>query len=164
MLDEKNINIYLQQFKNLNTLMILLSKPFDSNIFYIILILCKLLNVLSNYDLTYILFSGVLITIFKLLVGRTRPYKATDDIKNLSLKNHNNIFSIYSFPSGHTFLATIFCGILFTKFSKKIYLIKVVPLLVALSRIYLGVHYTSDVFFGLILGYLFNNCVYTKHV
>ena len=164
MLDEKNINIYLQQFKNLNMPMILLSKPFNSNIFYIILILCKLLNILSNYDLTYILFSGVLITILKLIVGRTRPYKTTNNIKNLSSKTHNNLFSIYSFPSGHTFIATIVCGVLFTKFSKKIYFLKIVPLLVALSRIYLGVHYTSDVFCGLFLGYLFNNYIYTKHV
>ena len=67
----------------------------------------------------------------------------------------------YSYPSGHTFTATCFYGtliILVNKYFKgklkifaNIFLVLMI-LLTGLSRIYLGVHYLSDVIAGYILG------------
>lgn len=68
----------------------------------------------------------------------------------------------YSFPSGHTMAASIFYGILIyliykSDFSKKtknisIIILSILILLIGISRIYLGVHYASDV----VSGYLFS--------
>ena len=68
----------------------------------------------------------------------------------------------YSFPSGHTMAACIFYGILIyliykSDFSKKIKnisitILSILILLIGISRIYLGVHYASDV----VSGYLFS--------
>lgn len=67
----------------------------------------------------------------------------------------------YSFPSGHTFLSIAFYGMLtvllwpiIKKSWKKIILgtlTSLLILLISFSRIYLGVHYVSDVFGSLIL-------------
>ena len=64
----------------------------------------------------------------------------------------------FSFPSGHAMVATAFYGILIflilktdiKKVYKKIWIIvlSTVILLIGISRIYLGVHYASDVIAG----------------
>jgi undecaprenyl-diphosphatase len=57
-------------------------------------------------------------------------------------------FDKYSFPSGHTFSAFLLYVIIKKNFNIDL---KFLPFLVGLSRIYLGVHYPSDVFGGIIL-------------
>jgi undecaprenyl-diphosphatase len=88
--------------------------------------------------------------IIKVIVKRPRPV-------GISLLQIGG----YSFPSGHTTSAVSFYGLLIyfiykSNFSKgkKIFLISVLSLLIFLigiSRIYLGVHYASDVLAGFIL-------------
>lgn len=66
--------------------------------------------------------------------------------------------SDYSFPSGHTTGATELAVAMFICFrsdKKKIaYLFPVIALITACSRVYLMVHYASDVLFGIIVGAL----------
>ena len=110
------------------------------NVFYIILniLLCFLLNQTAKY-----------------LFARTRP----EDI-NLVIETG------FSFPSGHSMVSLAFYGffvylLYHKKWSKKKRLMACIPLiiltlLVGISRIYLGVHYASDVLagFALAMAYL----------
>ncbi len=96
------------------------------------------------------LFSGVITYISKLLASRPRPLEALIDIPKS-----------FSFPSGHTLTSLIFycllCYLITFKCSKKVKLISFIfacmfVCLIAVSRIYLGVHYFSDVFGGYLIG------------
>lgn len=90
--------------------------------------------------------------IVKKIIGRNRP----DKINWLVVEKG------YSFPSGHTMISITFYGLLIYFITKsnikkttKILLsiiLGVLILLIGLSRIYLGVHYFSDVIGGLLWG------------
>ena len=90
--------------------------------------------------------------IVKKIIGRNRPVKI----------NWLVVEKGYSFPSGHTMISITFYGLLIyfitksnIKKSTKILLsiiLGVLILLIGLSRIYLGVHYFSDVIGGLLWG------------
>ncbi len=93
----------------------------------------------------------------KLLIHRLRPEQALINITR------------FSFPSGHATIATIFFTILLYSLienikSKKVKIILtiaaiIIILLISFSRIYLGVHWFSDVLGGIILGILINSSI-----
>jgi len=85
------------------------------------------------------------ITIFmKILIARTRP----NDL--------NFVFSgfDYSFPSQHTAFAFAVLPIIFRLFPKYKWHYLTFACIIAFSRIYLNVHYLSDVVAGALIGYL----------
>ncbi|MFT8318808.1 MAG: phosphatase PAP2 family protein [Sporolactobacillus sp.] len=100
---------------------------------------------------TIILGAGIINPLMKLLIARPRP------IFHRLIKETG-----YSYPSGHALGATIFYGsvaLLAIFYLRRLYLqIMVVILagvlivLIMVSRIYLGVHYPSDVLAGGLLG------------
>ena len=113
--------------------------------------------------------AGIITYISKLLAARPRPVEALIKIP-----------SSYSFPSGHTLTSLVFyfmlVFLLTYKIDKKkrvIYLLLtfVLSLNIAFSRVYLGVHYFSDVLGGIIIAipclYLFMNIInknYSKKI
>ncbi len=95
----------------------------------------------------------------KHIIARSRPFDTYSDIVNYGNEDG------YSMPSGHSLCAGIFTTFLiYTLFiSAKskwtlglgTFTIILFPLLVALSRMVLGVHYFTDTLMGLCLGSLF---------
>lgn len=93
---------------------------------------------------------GALITnvTLKNLIARTRPYEVIDGLKLLIERQHD-----YSFPSGHT-CASFAAACVYYRMGPKRWAIPAVILasLIAFSRLYVGVHYPSDVLAGLLIG------------
>ncbi len=93
--------------------------------------------------------AGIITYLSKIFIARPRPLEAIIKMP-----------SSYSFPSGHTLTSIVFYIILaylLTIKSKKevrnsvIILATIFALLISFSRPYLGVHYLSDIFGGMIL-------------
>ncbi len=117
----------------------------------IILIIYKKHNYILPLSVT-VIFSALSDHLIKYLVGRQRPLVAA---------YHE---SFYSFPSGHATIAAAFYGFIAYILIREIKSLKgrlniafaafLVIFLIGLSRIYLCVHYFSDVWAGYILGAL----------
>ncbi len=100
--------------------------------------------------------SSLLTPMLKNIVCRTRPFDSESGI--LNLKDVEG----YSFPSGHSSASSAMIGGTAYEYGKGKYrwlwaLGITIPVLVALSRNYLGAHYLTDVVAGLALGY---GCVF----
>jgi undecaprenyl-diphosphatase len=131
----------------------LISKPFNTNSFIIIILILFIYKILNIKDVIVISIGCLFGNMIKHLFKRKRPYHASDKIKNLSGKEHNNITNNYSFPSGHTLAATFFSLFMLTKYPKE-FLFNIIAILVGFSRIFLGVHYPTDIFGGMVFGFL----------
>lgn len=85
--------------------------------------------------------------LLKHLVKRTRPFYLVPTMKLLVAKPAS-----YSFPSGHTTASFAAVSILCRYFKKYTPIFLAVAILIAFSRIYLYVHYPTDVLVGIVLG------------
>ncbi|MDR2220330.1 MAG: phosphatase PAP2 family protein [Methylobacillus sp.] len=93
-------------------------------------------------------FTGTLI--YKWLKGRTlrpRPYQVHQAIRLAGIP-----IDQFSFPSGHTLHAVLFSSIALVYFPLLAWLLVPFTVLVAMSRLVLGLHYPSDVLAGAALG------------
>jgi membrane-associated phospholipid phosphatase len=91
--------------------------------------------------------AGLLVTVLKELFDRARPPAAGVDAVGV-------IPASASFPSGHAttaFAAAVAVGLFYPRLRRPLLALAAV---VALSRVYLGVHYASDVVAGSLLGVL----------
>lgn len=98
--------------------------------------------------------SFILNRILKLIIARPRPPRLRLVIENG-----------YSFPSGHSMVSFAFYGFLIYLINKNlknkkikyslIVLLSLLILLIGISRIYLGVHYVTDVLGGYIIGLIY---------
>lgn len=84
----------------------------------------------------------------KNIIARPRPYES---IKNLVVLIDRP--ESYSFPSGHAASSFATAIVLYRNLPKKAGISALVlALLIALSRVYLGVHYPSDILCGMVFG------------
>ena len=86
--------------------------------------------------------------LLKNLVARIRPYDMMDTLIPLVNKPTD-----YSFPSGHSGCAFAVAGVYVRNLPKRAGIpLLILAILIALSRLYVGVHYPTDVLAGLIIG------------
>ncbi|MDD1474922.1 phosphatase PAP2 family protein [Dolichospermum sp. ST_sed4] len=88
----------------------------------------------------------IIVKILKDVVARPRP--------EYMLQLPMLPYSQYSFPSGHTAAAFLLAVLLSKQYPKYKFLFYSIAILVGLSRIYLGLHYLSDVIASVLLGTL----------
>lgn len=132
-----------------------------SNFFLIIFCLFTELNPNSFIHLLGIkctislIVSTIISQIFKKSVSRLRPFLL---INNLNIRKIG--IDKYSFPSGHT-TAAFAVGVMISLFYPTgTFVFTSLAALVGISRVYLGVHYPTDVLAGVILGSLSSFLVY----
>lgn len=102
----------------------------------------------------------------KPLIARIRPFDVNSAIQLIVAKPHD-----YSFPSGHTAASFTAVMALYLAGEKKLWKIALVlAVLIAFSRLYLYVHYPTDVLGGIItgaiagyIGYKLTFIVQSKH-
>lgn len=116
-----------------------------------ILLICpktRKLGILATISLVVnVLVSNVLL---KNLVARTRPYEIIEGLKLIIKKQRD-----YSFPSGHSSGSFALASVIYIETPRKIGIpAMIIATLIALSRLYVGVHYPTDVFAGMIVGTL----------
>ena len=86
--------------------------------------------------------------LLKNIIARVRPYEVIENLTILIEKQSDK-----SFPSGHTAASFAFVSVLWFMAPKKFSVpFTVVAALIAFSRLYLGVHYPTDILGGIIVG------------
>jgi undecaprenyl-diphosphatase len=86
----------------------------------------------------------------KVVFGRSRPFEALNDVA-LLVKPMNSL----SFPSGHAVAAFSSACILIRKVPKLAWFFLILAVLISFSRIYVGMHYPSDILAGALIGLAF---------
>lgn len=100
---------------------------------------------LCSIYLATILGDGIL----KPLIGRVRPCNAFPQVKLLIPAPHAP-----SFPSGHTMVGFASAKVIFYYYRQSGYAAYALAALIAFSRMYLFVHYPSDILGGILFGTL----------
>jgi undecaprenyl-diphosphatase len=153
MIDEIKMMEQLQKL-NFSKQMKLISSPFNTSGFIVIIVVLYIYKILNMKEFVLIIFGSFLSMLLKLIYKRPRPYHESITITNYSKKDHKSITDIYSFPSGHTFTATVFSLVLLSRYPKE-FIFNILAILVGFSRIFLGVHYPTDIIGGMIFGFLY---------
>lgn len=103
-------------------------------------------------------------TILKEIFARPRPFSVNEDFKIFIESVGYELPSGFSFPSGHTF-SSFNCAVVLTLFNKKMgYFTIPLATLIGLSRIFMCVHYPTDVLAGAVCGILTALAVYALYL
>ncbi|MCP8308622.1 MAG: phosphatase PAP2 family protein [archaeon] len=102
-----------------------------------------------------IIASVTLGLIFKAFLYRPRPYELLTGINLIGLEEYGS-----SFPSGHSVRAFAGSTLIFKRYGRIASPLLALSLAVALSRVYLGVHYPTDVIAGALLGLTIANFIF----
>jgi undecaprenyl-diphosphatase len=133
-------------------IMRLISLPFNLFSFLFIIFVLYSYKKITKAQLYVVMISQLILWFIKNLTKRPRPF-----IENRSI-NYLECFKIdqYSFPSGHALNAFMLSFILEKNFGYKGF-INILPYIVGFSRVYLGVHYPTDILGGYLLAKIMLN-------
>ncbi|MBR1443352.1 MAG: phosphatase PAP2 family protein [Firmicutes bacterium] len=131
----------------------------DGGIFFLILSISLIVFPKTRETGVRILFALVMCFIFgnvilKNAFARLRPFYVVESF-NLLISAPEG----YSFPSGHA-EASFAVATVFFLTNRRYVMLYVLAACIGFSRLYLFVHYPSDVFFGMILGIIFGYLSY----
>lgn len=97
-----------------------------------------------------LILSGIIAACLKLLYNSPRPFAVLEHVRQLTIPTEPS-----SFPSGHSSSTFSVVTVMVWKLRENkilVCLLIAFALLIAFSRIYIGVHYPFDVFIGAVVG------------
>lgn len=149
---DKQIAIWFKSVQN--SMLTVFFKIFDPLVFMLVLygilifLVWRKTKLKWTLPLVFTLIATLIASgIIKLIVMRNRPFGLIETFPIIHLID-------YSFPSNHSAVIFSALPILNKELKKQKYLWVVLAGLIFISRLYLGVHYLSDLIFGSIIGYL----------
>ena len=143
----------------LDTVMPIITLFGDGGVFWIViavLLLCIPKTRKIGLGMGFALLMGLVVCniTLKPLVGRIRPYDLQEQL-GVTIPLLTDRMHDYSFPSGHT-IASFEASVVLLKNNKWMGIPAVIlAVLIAFSRLYLYVHYPTDVIFSVFAGILF---------
>ena len=154
---ERSILLFFQSIRSapMDKIMIFITTLGDSGLLWILvsigLIFNKKFRRVGIISLLSLLLCFVLNNIvIKNIIQRPRPFYSIQDLRILI-----SIPSEFSFPSGHSSSSFAAATGMFLASKKKVfYLFYILAFFIAISRVYVGVHYLSDVLVGAFVGIL----------
>lgn len=156
MMIDQNILLWIQdtvRMPALTTFFTFITRMGDAAAVWIVLSVCLLASkrtrIIGIMALCSLGFSFIIDNVLlKNLIGRVRPYEVVQGLQCLI-----EVQTDFSFPSGHTGSSFAVAVVLLTKLPKK-YGVPALMLavLIGFSRLYLGVHYPTDVLCGALIG------------
>ncbi len=153
---DENILLFIQQYVRedfltpvMKMITMLGNAGFIWIVFTIVLLMIKKYRRLGVSCCNALILSLLINNIFlKNFIARSRPFDVISELTPLIARPTD-----YSFPSGHTACSFAVGFLLFRKLPKKYGVpILLLVLLISFSRLYVGVHYPSDVIAGAISG------------
>lgn len=149
---DRRVLIFFQRFKApyLDNFMRIITHSGDMNLLYIMLVIYFYFTRQIKYSINILVATAMVLVVcnifFKNIARRQRPYDRYPTI-NVKISPRPND---YSMPSGHTFMAFAIATVLWgSPWMAWAYGLAV---LMGISRMYVGVHYLSDVLVGMICG------------
>lgn len=130
----------------------IISRLGNGVVWYVLMLILPLLHGWEGVkvSLHMVLVGFTCLLVYKWLktsTERVRPYSFNDNIfQNVTALDQ------FSFPSGHALHAVGFSWVMLSYYSEWALLLVPFTLLVALSRVILGLHYPSDVLVGALVG------------
>ncbi len=125
----------------------------DAGIFWIVLtvlLLCFKKTRRAGVYSACALLGSLLVNnlVLKNLIGRVRPYEVVEGLRCIVAPAHDP-----SFPSGHTGASFASAAAMYRQLPKRLAVCFIIlASLIALSRLYVGIHYPTDVLGGLATG------------
>lgn len=150
--------IILQYIQNnlhrpiMDNIMIILTRLGEQGLIWIAIALLLMIRRKTRY-ISFVVLGALVLNallgevLLKNLIQRARPFVGAAKVNLLITKPLS-----YSFPSGHTASSFAAAGVLSHYFKKYAPVFFILASLIAFSRLYLYVHYPTDVLGGIILG------------